>query len=56
MRLVLLNAGVLALAIGLPVGPDPLVVFGDVLVALGLGITAALLGTAIGMGVRRPLI
>ena len=56
MRLVLLNAGVLALAIGLPVGPDPLVVFGAVLVALGLGITAALLGTAIGMGVRRPLI
>lgn len=54
MRLVLLNAGVLALAVGLPLGLAPLVGLGAALVVLGLVITAGLLGTAVGMGRPQP--
>lgn len=55
VRLVVLNAGVLALAVGLPLGLAFLTSFGAVLVMLGLGMSAALLGTAVVMGVRpRP--
>ena len=54
IRLVVLNAGVAALAIGLPVGLELLVAGGVALEAFGLGITAALLGAAVVMGVRRP--
>jgi nitrite reductase (NO-forming) len=54
MRLALLNAGVLGLAIGLPFDLAPLVGLGATLVALGLGITIGLIGTAVGMGMRRP--
>lgn len=53
-RLAVLNAGVVALAVGLPGGLDPLVTGGAVLVALGLGTTALVLGAAVRMGVRRP--
>jgi hypothetical protein len=54
VRLVVLNAGVAALAIGLPIRRGLLVAGGVTLEALGLGITAARLGTAVVMGVRRP--
>lgn len=53
IRLVLLNAGILALALGLPLGSAPLVSLGAALTAIGFGITAGLLATAAGMGARR---
>lgn len=53
LRLVLLNAGVLTVAIGLPIGLAPLVSLGVALVAIGLGITASLIGTAAAMGFRQ---
>jgi nitrite reductase (NO-forming) len=52
MRLAILNAGVLAFAVGLPLGSAPLVSLGAALVAIGLGISAGLLATAAGMGAR----
>lgn len=54
VRLAVLNLGVIALAVGLPAGLDPLVKAGAALFALGLGATAVLLGTAVRMGVQRP--
>jgi len=54
LRLAVLNLGVAALAIGLPLGLDPLVTGGAALDALGLGMSAVLLGAAVRMGVRRP--
>lgn len=53
MRLALLNAGVLAFALGLPVGSAPLVDLGVALISIGFGISAGLLATAAAMGVRR---
>jgi nitrite reductase (NO-forming) len=53
LRLAVLNLGVAALAIGLPLGLDSLVAGGAALDALGLGATAVLLGDAVVMGVRR---
>lgn len=52
-RLVLLNAGVSALALGLPLGSAPLTDLGAAAIALGLAISAGLLATAAGMGLRR---
>jgi nitrite reductase (NO-forming) len=52
-RLVVLDGGILALAVGLPLGLAALGTVGAVLVALGLGVSAVLLGTAVTMGVRR---
>jgi nitrite reductase (NO-forming) len=52
-RLVALDVGILALAVGLPLGLVALGAVGAVLVALGLGVSAVLLGTAVTMGVRR---
>lgn len=53
-RLVVLNGGVAALAIGLPLRLDTLVAVGAALDALGLGATAILLGRAVRLGIRRP--
>jgi hypothetical protein len=53
LRLVLLNAGVLTVAVGLPIGMAPLVSLGVALVAIGFGITASLIATAAAMGVRQ---
>jgi hypothetical protein len=53
VRLVVLNLGVGALAIGLPLGLDPMVMGGAALDAFGLGMSAVLLGAAVRMGVRR---
>jgi nitrite reductase (NO-forming) len=53
MRLVLLNTGVLAFAIGLPLGSAALVSLGAALIAIGLGISASLLATAARMGIRQ---
>jgi nitrite reductase (NO-forming) len=52
VRLALLDAGVTALTVGLTLGPDPLTQVGTVLVTLGLGTTAVLLGTAVVIGIR----
>jgi hypothetical protein len=52
-RLAALDAGILALAVGLPPGSVPLSAIGAVLVALGLGSSTVLLGAAVTMGVRR---
>ena len=55
VRLVVLNAGVLALAVGLPLGVVLLTSLGAVLAMLGLGMSAVLLGAAVVIGVRpRP--
>lgn len=51
-RLVLLNAGVVAFALGLPLGLRPLAGLGAALIAIGLAISAGLLATAAGMGLR----
>jgi nitrite reductase (NO-forming) len=51
-RLVILDAGVLAFALGSPLGSAPLVSLGAALVAIGLGISAGLLATAIAIGIR----
>ena len=53
VRLVLLNAGVLTVAVALPLGWAPLVSLGVALVAIGFGVTASLIGTAAAMGVRQ---
>ncbi len=53
-RLATLNAGVAALTIGLPLGSDPLIELGAVLITLGLIMSARLLAVAVVMGVRRP--
>jgi len=53
VRLVLLNVGVLTVAVGLPIRLAPLVSLGVALVAIGFGITASLIGTAAAMGVRQ---
>jgi len=52
VRLALLDAGVAALAVGLTLGPDPLIQVGTVLVTFGFGTTAVLLGAAVVIGVR----
>ena len=52
-RLVLLNAGVLAFTLGLPLGWAPFVSLGAALIAIGLAISAGLLATAAGMGLRQ---
>ncbi len=52
VRLALLNLGVAALAVGLPLGLESLVGVGAALEALGLGATAILLGSAVWMGLR----
>ncbi len=52
-RLILLNAGVLALVIGLPLGPAPPATLAAALIIPGIGSTAALLGAAVLMGVGR---
>ena len=52
-RLVVLDGGILALAVGLPLGFAALGAVGAVLVALGLGVSAVLLGTAVTIGVRQ---
>ena len=54
VRLAVVNGGVAALAIGLPLELGTLLTAGAALTALGLGTTAVLLGTAVRMGVRRP--
>ena len=51
-RLAVLDGGILALAVGLPLGFVALGAVGAVLVAVGLGVSAVLLGTAVTMGVR----
>jgi hypothetical protein len=56
VRLTVLNVGVAGLAIGLPLGLNPLVTGGAALAALGLGVNAVLLGAAVWMGVQRPRI
>ena len=56
LRLAALNIGVAALAFGLPLGLDPLITGGAVLGALGLGMSAVLLGAAVWMGIPRPRI
>ena len=53
VRLVILNGGVAALAIGLPLGIGTLVSAGAALDAIGVGVTAAVLGAAVRMGVRQ---
>ncbi len=53
LRLAVLNLGVAALSIGLPLGVDPLVMGGAALDALGLGMSAVLLGAAMRMGIHR---
>ncbi len=54
VRLVVLDAGVAALTVGVPPGLDPLVVAGGALTAIGLGATASLVIAAVVIGVRRP--
>jgi hypothetical protein len=53
-RLAVLDGGVAALAIGLPLGWTSLVMGGAFLAALGLGAAVALLAAAVMVGVRRP--
>ena len=52
-RLAMIDVGVAALAIGLPLGIDMLVVAGAALCAIGLGATATLLLVAVRIGTRR---
>ncbi len=53
LRLLILNAGIASLTVGLPLRGDPLIASGAVLVAVGLAATAVLVGAAIARGVRR---
>ncbi len=55
-RLVAIDLGVAALAIGLPTHAVPLVAVGTLLVALGLGLTAVLMATAIAVGLSREAV
>jgi hypothetical protein len=52
-RLVLVDGGVVALALGLPLGLGPAVTIGTLLLALGLGATAILVAGAVTVGLRR---
>jgi hypothetical protein len=52
VRLAALDGGILALAIGLPLGITVLAAVGAILAGLGLGASAVLLGTAVTMGLR----
>lgn len=52
LRLAVLNLGVAALAVGIPLELAPLVGVGALLEAIGLGVTAVLLGSAVWLGLR----
>jgi hypothetical protein len=54
-RLVVANIGIAALSIGLPLHEDGLAASGTVLAAISLGATSALLGIAMGIGLRRTM-
>jgi nitrite reductase (NO-forming) len=51
-RLVIVDVGVAVLAVGLPLGVDPLVVLGAIMCGVGLGLTAVMLLGAIRTGIR----